>query len=442
MRKCRARHRLRGRPTTRALAVAALAAVSLTTASCRDAALAFGPNPTTAAAHADQLFEAYAHRFENVYRDHKFDVGRELLAAGSLVPSRVFDDTSVWSVRPTPVTRTMFVEGLYAGGRYQLLTRPYPVPVPNRPAASRHVVALTRLDKDEFVWDTDVDFALGSITADDIGALIGALLAAPEHRSEAETRADVHAAFPRTAAAIGRYVSIDTIHAIANADGSTTTTAVFLTDPERLRPAYPALADYLTKYANPMRLAVTLADAGGVTWVDLSARDRRFRIRWRSLRGRLLPLYGPARQRPDTLRMTMDFTAKVGMFTVGVKQMKMDLALGTQPHSRGWTFIARKEPDWVLPLASEHLIRTSLRHPFEGSGIDFRIGVDDSAGTQTILVRRLHMAVQEGAILRFLAKLGSHAVNEFDQRAEREEERFLHDAFVALQADESALVGR
>ena len=442
MRKCRARHRLRGGPAPRAFALAALASIALTTASCRDAALAFGPNRAAAAAHADQLFDAYGRRFENVYRDPKFDRGREILAAGSLVPSRVFDDTSVWSVRPTPVTRTMFVEGFYGAGRYQLLSRPFPVPVPNRPAASRHVVALTRIDKDEFVWDTEVDFAIGSVTADDIGALIGALLGAPEHRSETETRADVHATFPRTAAAIGRYVTIDTIRSIGSADGSTTTTAVFLTDPERLRPSYPALADYLTKYANPMRLAVTLADASGATWVDLSARDRRFRIRWRSQRGKLLPLYGPPRSRPDTLRMTLDFTAKFGMFTVGVKRMKMDLAVGVEPHSRGWTFVARQEPEWVLPLAAEHLIRSSLRHPFEGSGIQFRIGVDDSAGAQTLLVRRLHMAVQEGAILRFLAKLGSHAVNEFDQRAEREEERFLHDAFVALQADEAALGGR
>lgn len=439
MRKCRVRQRLRGRSARRVTAIAA-AFCALVTGSCRDAALALGSPVPAAAAHADGLFGAFALRFDGVFRDRKFERARDRLAGDALVPSRIFDDTASWSVRPTPVTRSLFVEGLHTASGYQFLSRSTPIPPPSATAHSRHVITLTRLSKDEFAWDTDVDFGIGDLRADDVGTLIAALLRAPENRSEGEVRADVRAAFPRAAAAFGRYVTIDTIHAQTGSDGTTSTTAVFLTDPNKLEASYPAFGAYLAKYADPMRMTLTLSDGGGVPWIDLVARDRRLRMRWRSQRGRLLPLYGPPRYLPDTLRLTMDWTMKVGLFTVGVRKLNMNMIVTARPHERAWTFVARQEPEWVLPLAVEHLIGSSLRRPFAGEGARFDIVVADSAGAPTLVSRRLHVIVQEGAILRFLSRLSSHAVSEFDQRAEREEERFLHDGFLALQGDARALL--
>lgn len=414
--------------------------VALTT-SCRDAALAFGPSAPVAAPHADLLFGAFANRYAEVIRDAKYERARARLASDALVPSRLFGDTSLWSVALPPALRLLWIQGSSSDGRHHLDARSSEPPRPAHPGDGRHLVALTRLSDDQYVWDTSVEFAVGSITADDAGSLTASLLGAPERRSEAEVRADVRAAFPRSAAALGRYMSIDTIRSLTAADASTATTVVFGTDPGRLARTYPALGAYMAKYANPARMTVEVSDATGIPWMTIVARDGRLAIRYRSLRGRLLPLYGPPRHLPDTLRVTADLTMKVKIFTVGVRHLVMDLAVTEQPHERGWTFIARREPDWVLPLITEHLIRSSLRRPFAGGGATFRLALRDTVGATSLLERRTHLAVQEGPILRFLSGLSGHAVNEFDARAEHEQERFLHDVFVALQADTRALLG-
>jgi hypothetical protein len=87
-----------------------------------------------------------------------------------------------------------------------------------------------------------------------------------------------------------------------------------------------------------------------------------------------------------------------------------------------------------------HLLRTPLRHPFEGPGVIFHVGVRDSAEAQTVIERRSHLAVQESAIVRFVGALGSRAVSDLSDRAEREQEVFLRELFTALQADAHALV--
>ena len=71
-----------------------------------------------------------------------------------------------------------------------------------------------------------------------------------------------------------------------------------------------------------------------------------------------------------------------------------------------------------------------------------RVGVRDSSGMQSVFVRRTRLDVQESAIMRFEGSLASHAVGDLNQKVEIEEDRFLHDGFVALQADTRALAGR
>jgi hypothetical protein len=162
-------------------------------------------------------------------------------------------------------------------------------------------------------------------------------------------------------------------------------------------------------------------------------------IHYRAGEGRLVPLFGAARQRPDTLELHVDFTTKLKLFTVGLRNLVTDFIITDTPHERAWTFIARREPEWKLPLITVHLIRTPLRRPFEGTGVIFHVGVRDSAESQTLLERRAHATVQESTILRFLNSLGSGAMSDLADRTEREEEQFLRDVFAGLQADARAL---
>jgi hypothetical protein len=122
-----------------------------------------------------------------------------------------------------------------------------------------------------------------------------------------------------------------------------------------------------------------------------------------------------------------------------MRNLATEFIITDTPHERAWTFVARREPDWKLPLITERLIHTSLHRPFEGTGVIFHLGVRDSAESQTLLERRAHATVQESTILRFLNSLGSGAMSDLADRTEREEEAFLREVFVALQADARSL---
>jgi hypothetical protein len=127
------------------------------------------------------------------------------------------------------------------------------------------------------------------------------------------------------------------------------------------------------------------------------------------------------------------------MFTVGLHNLVTDFVITETPHERAWTIIAKREPQWKLPLITEHLIRSPLHHPFEGAGVIFHLGVRDSADAQTLLERRAHTTVQESAILRFLNSLGSGAMSDLADKTEREEEQYLREVFIALVTDVHAV---
>jgi hypothetical protein len=111
-------------------------------------------------------------------------------------------------------------------------------------------------------------------------------------------------------------------------------------------------------------------------------------------------------------------------------------------HDRSWTVVAQREPSWDLPMLTERLLRAPLHRPFEGAGSLFRMSVRDSGGAQSLFARRTRLDVQESAIMRFVGSLASHAVGDLNDKVEIEEDRFLRDGFVALQADTRALAGR
>ena len=397
-----------------------------------------GPGGAALERNADQLFGAMVVRYTGVSRDAKYELARNRLNRSALVPSHVFDDSTVWSSMPSSVLRALFVQGVPEDGRYSLAARGT-VTRPTRLGESRHIITLARLSPNEFVWDTAVDFSLGSISASEIGSLIAALLGSAEHGNEPELRADYRAATPRAATVLGSLFSIDSMHVTAFSDGTSDVNLGLGLHTDGLKTRYPAFADYLAKYMNPARYRLSVTDRSGAIWFDVQGADRLLSIHYRSSQGRLVPLYGPARTRPDTMELHLDFTTKLKFFTVGMHNLVAEMIVTDAPHERAWTFIARREPEWSLPLITEHLIRTPLHKPFEGTGVIFHLGVRDSADAQTLLERRAHATVQESAILRFLNSLGSGAMSDLADRTERQEEAFLRELFVALQADARAL---
>ncbi|HZI43415.1 MAG TPA: hypothetical protein VFD67_16985, partial [Gemmatimonadaceae bacterium] len=352
--------------------------------------------------------------------------------------SRVFDDTAVWTSEPSPVLRALLVEGTPEPGRYRFASRTA-LTRPARLGESRHVITLARLSPNEFVWDTSVDFALGTVSAAEFGALTTALFASAERGTEQELRADYRSVAPRTAAALASLFSIDSIHTTGFSDGTTDISLTIGLHTDGLQGRFPAFADYVARYANPARYRISVADRSGAIWFDIHGADRAFNIHYRAIQGRLVPLFGPPRTRPDTMELHIDFTTKLKIFTVGLRNLATDFIITETPHERAWTFVAKREPQWKLPLITERLIHSPLRRPFDGTGVIFHLGVRDSADSQTLLERRAHATVQESAILRFLNSLGSGAMSDLADRTEREEEAFLREVFVALQADARAL---
>ena len=199
--------------------VLALAVTALAFAACRQAWRGLGPGGAALDRNADQLFGAMVIRYTQVTRDPKYEFARNRLNRNALVPSKVFDDSAIWTSEPSPVLRAMFVQGTFESGHYLLASRAV-VTRPARVGDSRHVITLARLSPNEFVWDTSVDFALGTVSAGEVGALTTALLASAERASDKDLRDDYRAVAPRASAVLGILFSIDSMRATPFSDGT------------------------------------------------------------------------------------------------------------------------------------------------------------------------------------------------------------------------------
>jgi hypothetical protein len=209
----------------------------------------------------------------------------------------------------------------------------------------------------------------------------------------------------------------------------------FHMDPERIEKTRPNFSKYLDKYVTPARYRLRLQDARGAAWLDASGSDNVFSINYRVRDGQLLSLSAVPQPLPDTLQIAVDFSAKFMIFRVGVSRLIGDFAFVRNDEERGWAMQFRHEPDWHFPLAVNALIRTPLRHPFEGDGITLRVSVRDHPGAQALLSREASVAVQESAIVRWLGGLGNSAMSDFAGRAEAEENRYVFEVLSALRAD-------
>lgn len=388
----------------------------------------------------ETLFAALAARVKEPVRNAKYDTARVRIANSAFLPGRIFRDTSIWTSAPTESRKQMLVRGWYEDGHYRLNAENI-VPLPSQPTHSRHVINLTRLsDNNEYAWDTEVPYAVGTITAAEVGRFFGAMLSAAEGRSERGVRADIAATLPKASVVLGQLFSIDSIRTVHLPDKSTLAAFHVRMHPAGVEAKYPNFARYMRTYAMPTRLQFSLTDRDSMVFVSCDAKgDGKLALTLRTLNGRMIALAGPAKPMPDTLTLNGQLVMRVRGFAVGFYDYHAQMMIVSTDRERAWHFVSQKEPKWRLPLITEHLLGTPLKRPFQGGGATFRIGFRDSTGAQTILNRRLHLVVQESRILRFINRLAGATLSDWVGRAEREQMAWLDQVFSGLLEDVNAV---
>jgi hypothetical protein len=405
---------------------------------CRETFSGFGVGGR-ARAGADQLFGALGESFTNVARSPKLVYARLQLAKHALLPSRAFEDTAVWTGSSGAV-RLLEVQGAFQGAHYALSAHPS-VPAPRNPADSRHVITLSRLSDGEYRWDTNVDFAIGSIRPNDLAAVFSRLLSSAEGKGAEEVRAELASVAPRTSAALGTAFSLDSVVPTRLADGSTAMRLAVAMRSDLLKQRYPTFAAYFHKYIDPARYRIVVTDRAGTPYFEASAADRLLTIRFRTFEAKLVSLAGPAKPMPDTLEMLMDFKTSVRHLGVGFHGLRTELVhVRKGDGENGWVIAAKREPDWDFPLATARLIRTPLRRPFAGEGSLFRIGIRGDGTEQTVIFREIRLFVQESAILRFLNALSGAAFSDFADKVDQEQNAWLREVFVGMRDDARAAI--
>lgn len=404
---------------------------------CREPLVRIGAGSGSPARdRVETLFSALAARVKEPVRNAKYDSARVRIANSAFLPGKVFRDTSVWTSAPSESRRLMTIRGHFADGHYRL-DADRSAPPPTQPAQSRHFINLTKLsDENEYAWDTEVPYAVGSISAQDIGRFFGAMLSAAEGRSEKDVRADIAGTLPRASTVLGQLFTIDSIRTVHLSDRSTLAAFHVRMHPAGVEKKYPNFARYMRTYAMGTRLQFSLTDSDSLSYVNCDARgDGKLVLTLRTLEGRMVSLAGTARPIPDTLTLNGEVLVKVRGFSVGFHDYHAEMAVIRTDHERAWHIVSRREPKWRLPLITERLIRTPLKRPFQGSGASFRIGFRDSTGAQTILNRRLHLEVQESLILRFINRLAGATLSDWVGKSEREQMAWLDEMFTGLVED-------
>jgi hypothetical protein len=415
------------------------AAGSLAASACADSIRAVADGPTDRATKVEELSDAVAARFTTPERSGRFESTRRRLVSGALHPSRVFSDTSLWTTS-NPTTRSLWAHGSLTprGYRFDIVERGVLADL----ADTRHAITLRRLGDGEYQWSTGVDFAIGSITARDAGAMTEMLLTAGHDHDAATLRAAGRAAFPRSSAVMSKLFRIDSLSLKPGPQGTTTVTLAVGIHTEILRQTAPHFADYLAKYVEKSRYRFLVTDKSGVPFFEITGADRKLTVHYRARSDGVVSTLGPPRPMPDSLRLVSDLTMRVKMFDVGWRNLVTDFIISRGDRSRSWLIIAQTEPEWDLPLVTARLIRTSLRRPFQGAGSTLEVAVIDSAGGQTVLARRARLEVKESAILRFLSSLVARVFDDLDAAVEQEEADFVRELMGAFQQDARAILVR
>jgi hypothetical protein len=404
---------------------------------CRDAVPALGTTPERATSDAATMLNALADRFGTVELSPEVARARPLLARYSTTPSRLLEDSAIWT-RRGETDRALEIAGARRGGRYMLF-HDRGVSAPHIPGDARHVMRLQPLGDGEFRWTSLDEVALGPITAAGLDRALTAILLAAEQNDGGATHLASRTAFPRASASLSRMFVIDSLRTTRDSDGATSVVLGLGIRPGRAEWSFQALGRYARKYWIPIRWRMVVRDTLGVEWGDFTKRDSSIVLRFRVEDGSLAPVGAPPRRIDDIVRLTVDASVKVGPFRVGVRHLDVRASRSASPTQLAMTFRLLDEPDWQLPPLVARLLRSPLRRPFEGSGALMRYGVRTEAGasaaTTSTVWRDIDVTVRESAILRFFGRLGGTALGDFRAGAEKEAERLWGESLRGLAAD-------
>jgi hypothetical protein len=376
-----------------------------------------------------------------VQRDPDFARARMKIARHALTPGTLFADTSVWTVDDSrDSTRAFFVTGTYENARYLFDDAPN-APYPTRIGDQRHFVQLKSLGDKNYEWFTTVDHGIGPVRATQVAASLSELFTAFDGRRDTELLADGRMAFPQTAKHLSQLFAIDSLRSVPLTDGSWAFTLGLRINTERMKAGYPAFAGWLDKYVTPTIYRITLTGRDGRKYFDGIGRPGTLVVRLRSLDDRLVALDGAPTPFPDSLRISMDVSMKYKLFRVGFTGMQGDFTIERGEHEQAWQMRFTKEPSWHFPLAMNQLIRVPLKRPFQGRGVELRVGVRDDRGPQALSIRQARAIVNESTIMRWLGNLGFSAMSDFSGKSEQEENRFWAEMFMALRRDAADALG-
>jgi hypothetical protein len=383
------------------------------------------------------MLDGLADRFGMLELSPEVARARPRLARYSTTPSRLLDDEEMWTSRGEN-DRTLEIAGARRDGRYMLYHH-QGAEAPVVAGDARHVMHLEVLGEDEFRWTAFDEVALGPIAVADLDrALTGVLLAIERSDGDATLLA-AHAAFPRASASLVRMFVIDSLRTERNADGATSVVLGFGMRPGRAASSFQALAPYARKYWVPLRWHAVLRDSLGMSWGDFTKRDSSIVVRFRVKDGSWAPIGAPPRGADDVMRLTVDASAKVGPFRVGVRGLDVHTSRSASPTEVAMTFRFVGEPEWQLPPLIARMLRSPLRRPFEGSGSLMRYGIRTDAralaDTASTIRRDIDVTVRESAVLRFLGRLGGTALGDYRAGAEQEAERLWEESLRGLAQD-------
>ncbi|HVO09649.1 MAG TPA: hypothetical protein VMX54_02740 [Vicinamibacteria bacterium] len=382
--------------------------------------------------------DALAAAFGPVQPDPGFDALRTALARAALVPSRAFDDPRLWSWRQDD-RRAVELHGAPGGTGYRVEVRAG-ARVPATPGDYEGRVQLRRTSPGRFEWEVEEALATGPVRPADLADALSALFRGAERTDAAGARAAIATQLPRATAALGRLARLERLGIEHDAAHATRIELGVRLTPGALQPTAPHYAAFLRRYVSPMKLHARATDEWGAIWWGLDASDDLWNLRLRVRDGSLVPFEGPAdRGIASQLRVTVDYETRMGVFTVGARELAIDVTLVRTPVEKGLLARFTREPRWRLPFLVAPLLGGPLAYPFEAEGSEAGWWAREQPGRTTLMTRRYRARVRENWLVRWLGGMTNGAVDEFRHGAEAEADRFNRECLLALGDDVSAL---
>ena len=377
--------------------------------------------------------QALADRFGPIDREAGFDALRPKLNRASFVPSRAFDDRTVWTEWGADWRALEFI-GFTSGAAYRVGVRTK-APRPSAPGDYWNRVRLLQIGAGRFEWAVSEELAVGPVRPSDLAEAVDTLFRGLERATETSARAAIAEAFPRASAKLGLLLRIELLALQKDADGATSVRFAVRITPAGIRSFAPRGADYIEKYSRPIRAFGALVDSQRTTWWTLEVADHLWVLNLRVRDGSLVPLNGAADRRlPGRLRAQARVATRMGRFGVGAQNIAADVSLTRTPAEQGLSARFLEEPDWQLPFLVETLLNSPLRFPFEAPGSEVDWAVRETPGG-TLLTGFYRARVRETWILRWLGGMMGNAITEFRSGAEAEVDRYLRDCLLALRDD-------